>query len=84
PATSLAVAAGEAVTYRVQICSTSATGNMPLTSATLVDTLPNVPGLTAASVENSGGGIVAAGPPVTITWTLDDSTPPNTGLQNIH
>ncbi|SFN37083.1 GEVED domain-containing protein [Dokdonella immobilis] len=84
PATSLAVAAGEAVTYRVQICSTSASGNMPITSATLVDTLPDVPGLTAASVENSGGGIVAAGPPVTITWTLDDSTPPATGLQNLH
>lgn len=84
PATSLAVAAGEAVTYQVQICSTQGSGNMPITNATLVDTLPNVPGLTAASVENSGGGVVAAGPPVTITWTLDDTTPAPTGLQNLH
>ncbi|HET9032115.1 MAG TPA: GEVED domain-containing protein [Dokdonella sp.] len=84
PATSLPVAAGEAVTYRVRICSTSANGNMPLTSATLIDTLPNVPGLTPASVENSDGGVVVAGPPVTVTWNLDDSTPPPTGLQGLH
>jgi uncharacterized repeat protein (TIGR01451 family) len=84
PATSVAVAAGEAVTYRVQLCSTSATGNMPITNAVLVDTLPNVPGLTAASVEDSDGGTVNGGPPVTVTWNIDDSTPPTTGLQNIH
>lgn len=84
PATSLTVAAGEAVTYRVQICSNSATGNMPLTNATLIDTLPNVAGLTVAGIESSDGGLVAAGPPVTITWNLDDSTPPPTGLQGLN
>ncbi|MGB0134157.1 GEVED domain-containing protein, partial [Dokdonella sp.] len=84
PATSLPVAAGEAVTYRVRICSTSASGNMPLTNATLIDTLPDVPGLTVASVENSDGGLVAAGPPVNVTWNLDDTTPPPTGLQGLH
>jgi hypothetical protein len=81
PAPALPVAAGEAVTYRVRICPTSTTGNMPITNATLIDTLPNVPGLTAASIENSDGGSVAAGPPVTVTWNLDDTTPPPTGLQ---
>lgn len=57
---------------------------MPLTNATLIDTLPNVPGLTPASVENSDGGVVAAGPPVTVTWNLDDTTPPPTGLLGLH
>ena len=84
PATSLPVAAGEAVTYRVQICPTSTSGNMPLTNVTLIDTLPNVPGLTVANVENSDGGLVAAGPPITITWNLDDSMPPPTGLQGMN
>lgn len=84
PAPPLTIVAGEAVTYRVRICSTSANGNMPLTNATLIDTLPNVPGLGPANVENSSGGAVAAGPPVTVTWNLDDSTPPPTGLLNLH
>ena len=84
PATSLPVAAGEAVTYRVRICSTSANGNMPLTNATLIDTLPNVPGLTPANVEFSDGGVVSAGSPVTVTWNLDDTTPPPTGLLGLH
>jgi len=84
PAPALPVAAGEAVTYRVRICPTSTTGNMPITNATLIDTLPNVPGLTAASIENSDGGSVAAGPPVTVTWNLDDTTPPPTGLQGLN
>lgn len=83
PATSLAVAAGEAVTYKVRICSTSASGNMPLSSATLIDTLPNVLGLTPASIEDADGGTVVAGPPVTVTWNLDDSTGPLTGLQGL-
>jgi uncharacterized repeat protein (TIGR01451 family) len=81
PSTSLAVAAGQAVTYQVQICSTSANGNLPITNATLVDTLPNVPGLI---IESAGGGTIGVGPPQTITWNLDDTTPPPTGLQGIN
>jgi uncharacterized repeat protein (TIGR01451 family) len=85
PAPPITIAAGQAISYQVQLCSTSATGNMRLPAAILVDTLPNVAGLTAASVElNPDGGIVAAGPPVTITWNLTDTTPPPTGLLGLN
>ncbi len=81
PPTSMAVAAGQAVTYRVQLCSSTANGNLPITSATLVDTLPNIAGLI---IEDAGGGTIGGGSPQTITWNLDDTTPPPTGLQGIN
>jgi uncharacterized repeat protein (TIGR01451 family) len=68
PNTSLAISAGTAVTYNVQLCSISGTGNMPITGATLTDTLPTTtPALTAASVEVLGGGTLAF---PSISWTL--------------
>ncbi len=81
PAPPVTVAAGQAVTYRVQLCSLSGNGNLPITNATLVDTLPNIPGLI---IEDAGGGTVGGGSPQTITWNLDDTTPPPTGLQGIN
>jgi len=60
-------------TYQVQFCSDSATGNLSLNNAQLVDTFP----AGASVVGNPDGGIVSAGPPPTISWplgTLDIAT----------
>ena len=68
PNTGLAIAPGTAVTYRVQLCSLAGTGNMPINSATLTDTLPTTtPALTAASVEVLGGGTLAF---PNISWVI--------------
>ena len=82
PSTGLAIAPGTAVTYRVQLCPNSTTGNMPLTSAVLTDTLPaTTPALTAASIEVPNGGTIAF---PNISWNLDDTTPPPTGLLGLN
>ncbi len=65
PTASLQIAAGTDVRYRVQFCSTAATGNLALSNVTLTDTFAVV--APATTVVNAGGGTVAAN---TIAWTL--------------
>lgn len=64
PSTSLQPTWDTDVQYRVQLCSASASGNVSITGAQMVDTIPN-----NAVVVNSDGGTVAGNQ---ITWNLGD------------
>lgn len=68
PTASLQIAAGTQVRYRVQFCSTSASGNLALSDVTLTDTFTNPGGANATTVVNPGGGTFT--PPNTLSWTL--------------
>ncbi|HHC74170.1 MAG TPA: hypothetical protein ENK78_03755, partial [Thiothrix sp.] len=66
PATNLKPTWDTDVSYRVQMCSDTAIGNVDIASAQLIDTIP-----TGAVVVNAGGGTYDAGNN-TITWNLGD------------
>ncbi len=88
PAPPITVVAGQAISYNVRFCSNSATGNMPINSGTLIDTLPIVPGMVAANIEfiEAPGvlsGANTAGNPFVITWNFTNATAPPTGVLGI-
>jgi uncharacterized repeat protein (TIGR01451 family) len=66
PATNLQPTWDTDVTYRVQLCSDSAIGNVNIAGAQMIDTIP-----AGAVVVNAGGGTYDAGSNE-ITWSLGD------------